>query len=117
MLAHVALTAEARILRRTRAIGRRNHHRLQGLIEEYPDLFEPDVPKNLAFAFPRFRGREGAESFAVRVAAEAGLLLLPSGLWRSALAPVPTDRLRIGLGHAGSGTALGCLSTHLALSR
>lgn len=113
VLAHVALTAEARILRWTRAIGRRNHRRLRHLTERHPELFEADAPKNLAFAFPRFRGREGAEGFALRVAAEAGLLVLPSGLWRSALAPVPTDRLRIGLGHAGSGAALDVLAAHL----
>jgi aspartate/methionine/tyrosine aminotransferase len=113
VLAHVALSAEARILRWTRAIGRRNRRRLRALTDRHPALFEADAPENLAFAFPRFRGREGAEGFALRVAAEAGLLVLHSGLWRSALAPVPTDRLRIGLGHAGSAAALATLDAYL----
>ena len=101
VLGHVALAAEARIVGRTRAIGRRNHRRLRALIDAHRDLFEPDLPKNLAFAFPRFCGPEGAGRFALGVAREAGLLVLPSGLWRSPLAPVPEDRLRFGLGHVG----------------
>lgn len=113
VLGHIALGAEARITGRTRAIGRRNHRRLRALTDGYPELFEPDTPKNLAFAFPRFRGREGTGRFALGVAQEAGLLVLPSGLWRSSLAPVPTDRLRFGLGHVGSAGALALLGAYL----
>lgn len=113
VLGHIALGAEARITGRTRAIGRRNRRRLRLLIEAHPDLFEADVPRNLAFAFPRFRGPEGAGGFALRVAREAGLLVLPSGLWRSPLAPVPADRLRFGLGHVGSASALAVLGAYL----
>ena len=113
VLGHIALGAGARITGRTRAIGRRNHRRLRILTDDHPDLFEADAPRNLAFAFPRFRGPEGAGRFASRVAREAGLLVLPSGLWRSPLAPVPADRLRFGLGHVGSASALAVLGDHL----
>lgn len=114
VLAHIALRAERRITDWTRSIGRRNQRRLHALIAGHPEFFEMETSGNLAFAFPRFRGPEGAERFALRIAAEAGLLVLPSGLWHSPLAPVPGDRLRFGLGHLASGTALGHLSACLA---
>lgn len=116
VLAHVALRSERRITAWTRAIGRRNHRRLHALIDRHSEFFEMESPRNLAFAFPRFRGPEGAERFALRIAAEAGLLVLPSGLWQSPLAPIPGDRLRFGLGHLASGTALRHLSAHLRAS-
>lgn len=113
ILAHVALRAEPRLTGRARAIGRRNHHRLRALLDRFPDLFDPVETTNLAFAYPRFQGREGASAFARALASEVGVLVLPSALWRSALAPVPTDRLRLGLGRVGSAAALGILADHL----
>ncbi|GAN46994.1 class I and II aminotransferase [Methylobacterium sp. ME121] len=113
ILAQVALRAEQRLTGRARAIGRRNHHRLRALLDRYPNLFDPEEPTNLAFACPRFRGREGATEFSKALASEDGVLVLPSALWHSALAPVPTDRLRLGLGRVGSGAALGILGDHL----
>ncbi len=113
VLAHVALRAEARITGRARAIGRHNHDRLGSLLDRHPDLFEPDEPRNLALACPRFRGEEGATAFARTVASEVGLLVLPSVLWRSSLAPVPEDRLRLGLGRHGCGGVLAILDEYL----
>ncbi|WP_237481445.1 pyridoxal phosphate-dependent aminotransferase [Lichenibacterium dinghuense] len=113
VLAHVALEMEARITALARSIGRRNHRRLRALLDRFPDLFEADLPANLAFAFPRFRGAEGAARFADTLARQAGLLVAPSTLWRSPLAQVPDDRLRIGLGRLGSGPALAALEAHL----
>ncbi|WP_375462606.1 pyridoxal phosphate-dependent aminotransferase [uncultured Methylobacterium sp.] len=113
VLARVALRAEAQILARTRAIGQRNHAVLRALIARRPDLFEPEPTRNLAFAFPRLRGPEGADRFALRLARDADLLVLPAALWRSPLAPIPTDRLRIGLGHAACEAALATLEHHL----
>ncbi|MGU3450827.1 pyridoxal phosphate-dependent aminotransferase [Methylobacterium sp. 391_Methyba4] len=113
ILAQVALRAEPRLTGRARAIGQSNHHRLRDLLDRYPDLFDPDEPTNLAFACPRFRGREGASAFARGLASGDGVLVLPSGLWYSALAPVPADRLRIGLGRVESGPALAILADNL----
>ncbi len=113
ILAQVALQAEPRLIDSARQIGQRNQHRLRALLDRHPDLFDPDEPTNLAFACPRFRGREGAAAFARNLAAEDGVLVLPSALWHSDLASVPTDRLRLGLGRVGSGAALGILADHL----
>lgn len=113
ILAQIALQAEPHLIGRAREIGERNQHRLWTLLDHYPDLFDSDEPTNLAFACPRFRGREGAAAFARNLAAEDGVLVLPSALWHSALASIPTDRLRLGLGRVGSGAAIGILADHL----
>lgn len=116
VLAHIALGMEGRITALSRSIGRRNHRRLRALLDRFPDLFEADAPANLAFAFPRFRGAGGAVRFTEALARQAGLLVPPSTLWRSSLAQVPDDRLRIGLGRLGSGPALAALEAHLIRS-
>ena len=116
VLAHIALQVEGRLTAWARSIGRRNHRRLRLLIERCPDVFEADAPANWAFAFPRFRGTGEAAHFAEVLARQAGLLVLPSGLWQSRLAPVPTDRVRLGLGRLGSGAALDVLEHHLIRS-
>lgn len=113
ILAQVALQAEPHLTRRARGIGQRNLHRLRALLDRHPDLFDPDEPRNLAFACPRFLGREGATTFARTLASKDGVLVLPSVLWHSALTSIPSDRLRLGLGRVGSGPALGLLADHL----
>ncbi len=112
-LARIALAAETPILARTRAIGLANRDRLQKLFERLPEMFEADTSPSLAFAFPRYRGREGAMRFAQGLASEAGILVAPSELWQSPLAPVPTDRVRISLGHARALACLDALEAHL----
>jgi aspartate/methionine/tyrosine aminotransferase len=117
VLAHIALQAEARIIGRNRTIAQANQQRLQAFLRRHPDLFQPHAPSDASLAFPRYLGADGADRFAARLVREAGVLLLPSGLWRSPLADLPTDRLRIGLGRAEVPQALAALDTHLARSR
>lgn len=113
LLATIALRAEPAIVARTRAIGRCNRQRLMTLFDRLPDLFEADTSRNLAFAFPRYCGREGSDRFAVRLLRHAGLHLLPASLWRSSLRTLPTDHVRIGLGHVKHGPALDAFETYL----
>ncbi|GAB6841670.1 hypothetical protein HNR00_004849 [Methylorubrum rhodinum] len=113
VLAHMALRADDRIPARSRAIGEGNRARLDALVLRHPDRFEPGPSDTLAFAFPRYRGPEGAERFAHDLARRADILVLPSSLWRSRLGPVPTDRLRIGLGRLGAPAALDALDADL----
>ena len=51
--------------------------------------------------------------FARRLAAEAGVVVLPSGLWRSRLGAVPEDGLRIALGQQTVPLGLRALSAFL----
>ncbi len=114
VLASIALRAEPTIVARTRAIGERNRQRLTTLLDRLPDLFEADLSRNLAFAFPRYSGPEGSDRLATRLLRQAGLHLLSASLWRSPLALLPTDHVRIGLGHLKHGPGLDALETYLS---
>ena len=114
VLAHIALAAEARIIGRTRAIGQRNLARLQTLFARLPLLLEAELPDNLAFSFPRYLGPDGAAEFTRRLAHQTGLLLLPASLWNSPLGTVPSERVRISLGHARCLPALAALEEAMA---
>ncbi|WP_428486176.1 pyridoxal phosphate-dependent aminotransferase [Rhodopila sp.] len=113
LLAQIALREEALLTGRTRALGTANRQHLDRLLCRHAALFEADPPRNLAFAFPRYRGAEGAEAFAARLIAEAGTLLLPASLWRSPLAAIADDRLRISLGQPGVRAGLKAIDVYL----
>lgn len=115
ILAQVALRAEPAILARTREIGRQNRLRLQATLDECPDLFGRDEARTLAFGFPRYLGRDGPDEFASRLVRDAGLMVLPSTLWRSPLGPVPCHHVRIGLGHRASVAGLEALRQFVAI--
>ena len=52
----------------------------------------------------------------IRAVEEAGVLLLPSSVYRSTLADVPDDRFRIGIGRKAVPAAIDALQKHLARS-
>jgi aspartate/methionine/tyrosine aminotransferase len=114
VLAHIALLAEARIVERSRAILESNRRTLELLLARHLDIFERPAFGKAAFVYLRFLGAGGVERFALELAQEAGVLVLPSGLWQSSLAQVMGNRLRIGLGRVGAGAALQALSGYLA---
>jgi aspartate/methionine/tyrosine aminotransferase len=117
VLAHIALKAERRIVGRNSAIADANRSLLLALLQRHADLFEAPVPSDGALAFPRYLGAEGADRFVQRLVLEAGVLVMPSSLWHSPLAAVPSDRLRIGLGKVEAGSALATLDAYLSLRR
>ena len=101
MLAEIALKARATILERNRALVRHNISLAEGFFADFPELFEWREPDGGCVAFLRYRGKDGVEAFAERLVDEAGVLLLPSSIYRSELGAVPTDHFRIGFGRAG----------------
>ena len=106
VLAHIAIQAEERILGRNRMLASANLRRLRAFFAQHADLFEWDEPAGGVTAFPRYCGAGGVEAFAETLAREAGVLVLPGSIWRSSLAPTPTDRFRIGFGRSGVAPAL-----------
>ncbi len=115
VLAAIALAAEERIVPAARAIGMTNWRGLQTVIDAQPDLFAPEPVRNLAIGYPRYLGTDGADGFVERMAREQGILLLPGALWQTTLAPLPADRVRVGLGHAHGGPALAALAAAFAI--
>ncbi|MFE4975657.1 aminotransferase class I/II-fold pyridoxal phosphate-dependent enzyme [Kitasatospora sp. NPDC056651] len=100
VLARIALKARATILERNRALIARNLPLFDAFFAEFADLFAWRAPDGGCVAYPRFLGSEGVEEFCTRLVEEAGVLLLPAGIYRSELTPTPTDRFRIGVGRA-----------------
>jgi aspartate/methionine/tyrosine aminotransferase len=101
VLAEIALKAQARILARNRAIVRHNIGLLDAFFADFPALFDWREPDGSCVAFVRYKGQDGVETFTSRLVEEAGVLLLPSSVYRSELGAVPAERFRIGFGRSG----------------
>jgi aspartate/methionine/tyrosine aminotransferase len=117
VLARVALKARATILDRNRALIARNLPLFDAFFAEFPELFEWRAPDGGCVAYPRYLGPEGVEEFCARLVREAGVLLLPAGIYRSELTPTPTDRFRIGVGRAAPEAGLAALARWLRSGR
>jgi len=71
------------------------------------------APNGGMVCYPRYEGEEGVERFVARMADTAGVLLLPSSVFRPDLLALPADRFRIGFGHRSFTTALAALERAL----
>ena len=99
-LARIALRARAHILGRNLQLIRDNLVVLDAFFAEHRHLFDWHVPEGGCISFIRYTGADGVEAFTSRMVEECGVLLLPASVFRSELAPVPDDCLRIGFGHS-----------------
>lgn len=117
VLATIALGARNTILERNRALVARNLAILEAFFARHTDRFEWYVPDGGCVGFFRYHGADGVEEFCRAAVEEAGVLLLPSSLFRSALGPVPADRFRLGFGRSDLGQGLAALEEHLGRAR
>ncbi|MEM6462147.1 MAG: pyridoxal phosphate-dependent aminotransferase [Pseudomonadota bacterium] len=116
-LAVIALRNRERLLARNCAVVDENLLKWDAFFARYPDLFEWRRPDGSCMAFPRYKGPEGVEEFAKLLIEESGVLLLPSSIYRSSLAPTPADRFRIGLGRKGLDAGLAAFEAHLTSAK
>ncbi len=112
-LAAVALRNRAAILERNRSIVMANLEHLREGSAELADWVDFEPPDGGCVAFPRYRGRDGVESFCKRLVEERGVVLLPSSIFRSDAATVPPDRFRIGLGRRDFAAGFDVLRSYL----
>ncbi|MGH6880753.1 aminotransferase class I/II-fold pyridoxal phosphate-dependent enzyme [Hypericibacter sp.] len=112
-LALIALKARERILARNNARVRENLVLLDRFFAEFPELFEWRRPDGGCVGYPRYIGPGTVDDFATDLVEQAGVLLLPSRIYRSALGPTPTDRFRIGFGRANLAEGLAAFRGHL----
>lgn len=98
VLARIALKARETILERNRKIVRDNVAALNAFFADYEHLFEWREPDGGCVGFIRYKGSAGVEEFTRRLVEEAGVLLLPSSIYRSDLGVVPDDCFRVGFG-------------------
>jgi aspartate/methionine/tyrosine aminotransferase len=98
VLALIALRARDQILDRNRRIIESNLPVFGEFFSRFGSLFEWEPPQGGCVCFPRYLGPDGAEAMCVSLVESAGVLLLPPGIYRSALTPTPADRFRLGVG-------------------
>lgn len=101
-LAEIALGCADRILARNRKLIADNLALFETFFAEYKELFDWQLPDGGCIAFPRYKGKEGVESFCQDLVEQAGVLLLPASVYQSALTATPDDRFRIGYGRANT---------------
>lgn len=106
MLAEIALKARVPIVERNRSIVQHNLALLDAFFADFPDLFDWRTPDGSCVAFIRYKGSDGVERFTERLVEEAGVLLLPSSIYRSELGPVAQDHFRIGFGRSNMADGL-----------
>ena len=99
-LALIALKNREPILERNRTLVRENLALYDALFKQYPKLFDWQLPDGGCVGFIRYLGDDGVESFCERLVEEAGVLFLPSSIYRSELGEVPTDCFRFGFGRS-----------------
>lgn len=112
-LAAVALRHAPVVQARNRAIIAANLPVFDAFFARHRELFDWAPPDGGAVAFPRYRGREGVETFCRELVETEGVLLLPASVYTSQLAQVPVDRFRIGVGRRDPGPALEALDRFL----
>jgi aspartate/methionine/tyrosine aminotransferase len=99
-LAVTALKARQRIVARNLDLIDRNLESVGAFFTEFPELFDWQIPDGGCIGFPRYKGKDGVETFCRRLAEEIGVVLLPSSIYQSALTPTPKDHFRIGFGRS-----------------
>ena len=113
LLATIGLKARESILDRNHALIDANLEKLGAFFDDYRSLFEWTVPDGGCIGFPQYLGEDGVEHFCERLVNEAGVLLLPASVYRSALGPTPDANFRIGFGRKGIDDGLSALRTWL----
>lgn len=113
ILARIAIKGREEILRRNRGIIAANRPRFDEFFSEFPALFEWSAPDGGCVAYPKYFGTDGVERFCADLVEQAGVLLLPAGIYSSQLTATPTDRFRIGIGRADAEAGLGAFATWL----
>ncbi len=113
VLANIALKATETITGRNRGLADANLLLLQAMLARHPGLFGWTVPDGGVVGYVRYNGSEGVEQFVLRMAEEAGVLLLPASVFRSELVTLPPDRFRIGFGHVGVPAGLAAMEAAL----
>ena len=113
VLANIAIKATERIVGRNRSLAEGNLDLLATFFADRAEMFDWVVPEGGVIGYPRYRGVEDVGRFAHRLAAEAGILVVPGEAFASTLAASPSGHFRIGFGRADMPEALEALGEYL----
>ncbi|MEV8377388.1 aminotransferase class I/II-fold pyridoxal phosphate-dependent enzyme [Kribbella sp. NPDC056861] len=117
ILALIGLRARDQLLDRNRGIVATNLPLFEDFFGRYPDLFDFARPQGGCVAYPRYLGADGVEAMCTELVEQAGVLLLPSSIYRSELTETPQDRFRVGVGRLAPEEALEQWTTWLEKRR
>lgn len=109
LLAQIAVKAHEHLFERTRDQIRRNLPLFASFFVRHADLFEYAPPRGGCVTFPRYAGPDGVAAFCRDAINDAGIMMVPAAIYASDLAPLPTDRFRIGVGRANAAECLQAL--------
>jgi aspartate/methionine/tyrosine aminotransferase len=112
-LAVIALKSRQAILERNNALVRANLALLDAFFAEFNSLFDWRRPDGGCVGYPRYLGKDSVDQFCTDLVEQSGVLLLPAGIYRSELGPVPTDHFRIGFGRDGVADGIAAMRSHL----
>jgi len=112
-LAVIALENRDRIIGRNCTIVDDNLPKWDAFFDRFANRFDWAHPDGSCMAFPRYLGEEGVEEFCRRLIEEAGVLLLPSTVYRTDIGDTITDRFRLGLGRRGLDDGLAAMADHI----
>lgn len=116
-LSLIALKHSEAVLARTRKVASDGYAKVTGLLKDFPELFEAYEPDGGVVMFPRYLGADGVETFCRRMVEQAGVVLLPSSIYGSALNPTPADRFRIGYGRSNLDEGLAAMRAFIQRNR
>jgi aspartate/methionine/tyrosine aminotransferase len=113
LLAAVALNNGEAVRERIRSIIAENLPIFDGFFDSWSAYFEWERPQGGCVCFPRYLGSDGVEAFCHDLLHNAGVVLLPASIFRSALAEVPQDHFRIGVARKNPEPALAAFDEYL----
>jgi aspartate/methionine/tyrosine aminotransferase len=114
LLAAIALANGEAVRGRIRSIIAENLPIFDSFFVHWSDYFEWEHPQGGCVCFPRYLGGDGVEAFCQDLLHDAGVVLLPASIFRSALADVPHDHFRIGVARKHPGPALAAFDDYLS---
>jgi aspartate/methionine/tyrosine aminotransferase len=114
LLAAIALNNGETVRERIRSIIAENLPTFEAFFGSWSAYFEWERPSGGCVCFPRYLGAEGVEAFCHDLLHDAGVVLLPASVFRSALADVPHDHFRVGVGRKDPEPALAAFDGYLS---
>ena len=102
-----------RIVARNNRIIDENLPKWDAFFARFPELFEWSRPDGSCMGYPRYLGADGVEEFCRSLVEDAGVLLLPSTIYRSDVGPSISDRFRLGYGRTGLDAGLAAMTAHI----
>ena len=113
-LAIIALKNKQKLLARNNAIIDHNLPLWESFFHKYSHLFDYQRPDGSCMGFAKYTGEEGVETFTKRLVEEAGVLLLPSSIYRSECGPSPQNYFRYGYGRTQLEEGLAVMDDYLS---